>query len=266
MTIERNNPKIIADGVERSFATKGGVIHALGPFDLKVFEGEFVSIVGPSGCGKSTLLRIMAGLIAPSAGKLQVRTSGNSPRPVALVFQDYGIYPWKTVEANVRFGLEVTGMAKKEATERAHHWLRRLGLIDVVKAYPSELSGGMRQRVSIARALTVEPDVMLMDEPFAALDAQLREILQGELLALCQESNRTVVFVTHSLEEAILLSDRVVVMTARPGRLLDDKVVPFARPRQPEIRETPEFGKMRSALWAHLRSEVERQIGESKAG
>ncbi len=258
--------KISAEGVARDFATKAGLIHALGPLDMTVAEGEFVSIVGPSGCGKSTLLRIMAGLITPSAGKLKLHLSGTNRSPVALVFQDYGIYPWKTVETNVRFGLEVTGTPKKEATERAHHWLRRLGLIDVIKAYPSELSGGMRQRVSIARALTVEPEILLMDEPFAALDAQLREILQGELLALCQESNRTVVFVTHSLEEAILLSDRVVVMTARPGRMLDNQVVPFARPRQPEIRETPEFGKMRSGLWAHLRSEVERQIGDSKAG
>ena len=148
-----------------------------------------------------------------------------------MVFQDYGIYPWKTVRANVEFGLRLSGCSRAERREIADSWLSRLGLTDFAGAYPGALSGGMRQRVSIARALAVDPEVLLMDEPFAALDAQLREILQDELLAIWQARRRTVVFVTHSLEEALLLGDRVVVMSARPGRIISDITVPFERPR-----------------------------------
>ena len=253
--------KISARGVERYFkAETDNPVHALGPFDLDIAEGEFVCIVGPSGCGKSTFLRICAGLIRPSGGEVEIRASGRSATPISMVFQDYSIYPWKTVEGNVRFGLDVTGVPRKEAKNRARQWLDRLGLIDFADAYPGTLSGGMRQRVSIARAMAVEPEILLMDEPFAALDAQLRQLLQDELLEIWQADRRTVLFITHSLEEAIVLGDRVVVMTARPGRLLESVAVPFERPRTPELRAAPEFNDFKAELWGHLKQEVEAYL------
>ncbi|MCB0996296.1 MAG: ABC transporter ATP-binding protein [Acidimicrobiales bacterium] len=256
-------PKISARGVERHFkADTESPVHALGPFDLDIHDGEFVCIVGPSGCGKSTFLRIVAGLLRPSAGEVRVNVSPDKRAPVSMVFQDYGIYPWKTVERNVMFGLEVNGVRKAEARDRAQFWLGKLGLSEFAKAYPDTLSGGMRQRVSIARALAVEPDILLMDEPFAALDAQLRQVLQDELLAIWQADRRTVLFITHSLEEALVLGDRVVVMTARPGRLLESVEVPFERPRGPELREQPEFTALKAELWNHLKGEVEEYLDE----
>nr|WP_238428191.1 ABC transporter ATP-binding protein [Frankia nepalensis] len=250
-------PKIRALGAERVFGRGAKAVHALGPLDLTVGEGEFVCVVGPSGCGKSTFLRIVAGLTRPTGGRVEVRAG--SPNPAAMIFQDYGIYPWKTVEANVRFGLDVRGVPRGEARARARAWLERMGLAEFAHAYPRQLSGGMRQRVSIARALAVEPEILLMDEPFAALDAQLRTILQDELLAICQAERRTVLFVTHSLEEAIVLGDRVVVMSARPGRILAERVPPFPRPRSAEVRESAEFAAFRGELWALLRGEVEAE-------
>jgi NitT/TauT family transport system ATP-binding protein len=245
--------KISAHGVERHFDK--GRVHALGPVDLEVRDGEFLCIVGPSGCGKSTFLRMIAGLIRPSAGYLELHTDSRSP--VSMVFQDYGIYPWKTVEQNMRFGLDVARVPKREGTALARTWIERMGLSGFEKAYPATLSGGMRQRVSIGRALAVDPEVLLMDEPFAALDAQLRQVLQDELLRVWEADKRTVIFVTHSLEEALLLGDRIVIMTNRPGciRALID--VPFARPRSGELRADPEFGAMRQQLWDLLRDEVE---------
>ncbi|MCW2622145.1 MAG: Mannosyltransferase [Frankiales bacterium] len=252
--------KISATGLEVRFGTGPKAVHALGPLDLTVRDGEFVCLVGPSGCGKSTFVKLVAGLLTPTAGRLEVSLRGDTSAPIATVFQDFGIFPWKTVESNVRFGLSVSGVPKKEARERARDWLSRMGLLEFAGAYPGTLSGGMRQRVAIARAMAVEPEILLMDEPFASLDAQLREMLQDDLLEICQASSRTVVFVTHSLEEALVLGDRVVVMTARPGRLLDDTVVPFARPRGADVRESAEFSALRSKLWGHLRSEVQTQI------
>jgi NitT/TauT family transport system ATP-binding protein len=255
----RPQPKIVARAVERRFGSGPGAVHALGPFDVEIAEGEFVCVVGPSGCGKSTFLRMVAGLVRPSAGEIEIHTTARpGPSPIAMVFQEYAVYPWKTVLANVRFGLDLAGVGRREANDKARHWLDRLGLADFAKAYPDTLSGGMRQRVSIARALAVEPEILLMDEPFAALDAQLRTILQDELLALWQADQRTVLFITHSLEEATLLGDRVVVMTARPGRTLVSKPVPFPRPRSAELRADPEFARFQAELWDGLRGEVEQ--------
>ncbi|GJM37806.1 MAG: nitrate ABC transporter ATP-binding protein [Acidimicrobiales bacterium] len=260
---DTTRPKISARSVERVFAAEtDNPVHALGPFDLDIADGEFCCIVGPSGCGKSTFLRIVAGLLRPSAGAVEVDLAGTSKTPIAMVFQDYGIYPWKTVEANVRFGLEVGGMSKRDAREKALFWLGRLGLTEFRNAYPDKLSGGMRQRVAIARALAVEPEILLMDEPFAALDAQLRQILQEELLALWEADKRTVLFITHSLEEAIVLGDRVLVMTARPGRMLESVQVPFDRPRTPELRAEPEFNEFKAGLWDHLKLQVEQYLNE----
>jgi len=258
-------PKISARAIERTFGTGRGEVHALGPVDLDVADGEFLCLVGPSGCGKSTLLRILAGLAPPSGGTIDIDTADGAPPDLAMVFQDYGIFPWKTVEANVRFGLDVAGVPRREARETARRWLERLGLGAFGGAYPATLSGGMRQRVSIARALATDPEILLMDEPFAALDAQLRTLLQEELLALCQESPRTVIFVTHSLDEALLLGDRVAVLSARPGRVLEIVDVPFPRPRTPDVRATVEFAELQRTLWAHLRHEVELAVVEDVA-
>ncbi|AII10538.1 mannosyltransferase (plasmid) [Rhodococcus opacus] len=246
---------ITVAGVRKRYGVKLAV-EALAGVDLTVAESEFVCLVGPSGCGKSTLLRMIAGIHQPSEGQIALRLPIGNSVATAMVFQDYGIFPWKTVEANVRFGLEVTGTSAKESRDRVGHWLDRMGLTEFRSAYPATLSGGMKQRVSIARALAVEPGVLLMDEPFAALDAQMRRILQDELLALWQEDLRTVVFVTHSLEEAILLGDRVVVMSSRPGRIIADFRVPFARPRSPEVRLDPAFTELEETIWEQLRKEV----------
>jgi NitT/TauT family transport system ATP-binding protein len=251
--------KISARAVERSF--DAGRVQALGPMDLDIEDGEFVTIVGPSGCGKSTFLRIVAGLIPPSAGAVELNVR-DTRQATAMVFQDYSIYPWKRVLDNVRFGLDIAGVSKKEGNERARRYLTRLGLADRAHSFPNTLSGGMRQRVAIARALAVEPEILLMDEPFAALDAQLRQILQDELLDLWQADRRTVVFVTHSLEEAILLADRVVVMSARPGRILETHTIPFARPRHSDVRNSPEFVALQAKLWDLLRGEVEAHLDE----
>ncbi|MBA4865534.1 ABC transporter ATP-binding protein [Streptomyces sp. PSKA54] len=250
-------PKLRATALTRSFGRSPRAVHALGPVDLDIAPGEFTCIVGPSGCGKSTLLRIAAGLLRPTTGELQIRTA--SPRPAAMIFQDYGIYDWKTVLANVRFGLDIQRVPRREANTRAHDWLARMGLADFAGAYPATLSGGMRQRVAIARALAVEPEILLMDEPFAALDAQLRTILQDELLDLTGTTRTTTLFITHSLEEAIVLGDRVLVMSARPGRIIAERRPPFGRPRSGDVRSAPEFTALKSELWELLRGEVRRE-------
>jgi NitT/TauT family transport system ATP-binding protein len=250
--------KIKARGVQRFFGDGKSKerVHALGPLDFDIEDGEFVCLVGPSGCGKSTFLRMAAGLIRPSEGTLEM--SVRKEQPTAMVFQDYSIYPWKRVLANARFGLDVAGVPKKEGNERARKYLEKLGLADRENSWPTTLSGGMKQRVAIARALAIEPEVLLMDEPFAALDAQMRQILQEELLALWQADRRTVLFVTHSLEEAILLGDRVAVMSSRPGQIIANKKVPFPRPRTADIRTLPEFRALEAELWALLRHEAQQ--------
>jgi NitT/TauT family transport system ATP-binding protein len=256
-----DSAKIKARAVARYFGDGSSRVHALGPLDLDIADGEFVCIVGPSGCGKSTFLRMVGGLIRPSGGEIVI--AARKQHPTAMVFQDYSIYPWKRVIDNVRFGLDVAGVPKKQGNEQARKYLAKLGLSDRERSYPDTLSGGMKQRVAIARALAVEPEILLMDEPFAALDAQMRHVLQDELLTLWQSDRRTVVFITHSLDEAILLGDRVVVMSARPGRIIASKRVPFPRPRSAEVRSSPEFGALQAELWDLLRSEVEAHLAES---
>jgi NitT/TauT family transport system ATP-binding protein len=253
--IPPREPKIIATGVGRTFASSRGVMRAFGPVNLTINDGELVCLVGPSGCGKSTLLKIMADLLRPSEGTIEIKKH-SAQVPTAMVFQDYNIFPWKSVAANVRFGLDLARVPKRIGKERVENILARLGLSEFADAYPATLSGGMRQRVSIARALAVEPEVLLMDEPFAALDAQMRLVMQDELLELWEKDRRTLVFVTHSLEEAILLGDRVVVMSARPGRVIADFKIPFERPRLSEIRGTAEFAALHEEIWGLLRNEV----------
>lgn len=254
--------KIAVESVSYSYRRRGREdVTALSETDLTVGRGEFLSVVGPSGCGKSTLLRVIAGLQKPTGGAVRLHHEDTSRPLVAPVFQEYSIFPWRTVESNVRLGLDAAGVPAKEAKARAMEWIERVGLAGFEKALPGNLSGGMKQRVALARAFVVEPEVLLMDEPFAALDAQLRKVLQEELLAIVRERSYTVFFVTHNLDEAILLSDRIALMSARPGRVRRVIDVPFQHPRSPELRKDPEFGRLEEDLWAELRGEVEATGG-----
>lgn len=237
-------------------------VEALGPLDIDIDRGQFVSIVGPSGCGKSTLARVLTGLADPSAGTVSVGAEGVQKRvSSAIVFQDHAIFPWKTVLQNVAFGLTVGGVDRADAEARARGWIQRMGLSGFEDVYPNALSGGMQQRVGVARALAVQPDLLVMDEPFGSLDAILRDVLVEELLGLHEELRCTVVFITHSLDEALILSDRIVVLSSRPGRVLADRAVPFDRPRSLDVREQPEFGHLRQELWHILRSQLGTDAG-----
>ncbi len=249
--------RIVAEHLTHIFASSSGTVHALGPTDFAAEDEEFVCVIGPSGCGKSTLLRLIAGLLTPTRGDISFG-GRNGAGTTATVFQDYSIFPWKTVLENVMFGLIAQQVPRSRAESVARDWVTRLGLADFADRYPHELSGGMKQRVGVARAFAVDPEVLLMDEPFGALDAQLRRVLQDELLRLWQDRRHTVVFVTHSLEEALLLGDRVLVMSSRPGRILESVEVPFDRPRDPAgLRTAPDFVEARESLWSTLESEVE---------
>ncbi|MEL6271598.1 MAG: ABC transporter ATP-binding protein, partial [Chloroflexota bacterium] len=204
--------KITAIDVTKTYASADGDVLALDNFNLTVETGEFVCIVGPSGCGKSTFLRIVAGLVEPTSGTITITPGDDPSRPSNnIVFQEYAIFPWKTVLDNVAFGLQMRGYSKKERLEVADMWLTKVGLRKFRNAYPHQLSGGMKQRVSIARALANDPEVLLMDEPLGALDAQTRTVLQEELLQLWEETRKTVLYITHSIDESILLGDRVVL-------------------------------------------------------
>lgn len=222
---------------------------ALAPVDLEIKQGEFVSLLGPSGCGKSTLLRIIAGLIESSEG--EVKIAGSARR--AFVFQDPTLLPWRTVARNARLLLELEGVPKSERAARAAEALEKVGLTGFEKSYPRGLSGGMRMRLSLARALALRPQLFLMDEPFSALDEITRESLQDELLAIWGVDGFTSVFVTHNLYEAVYLSHRVVVMSARPGRIERVFEIPFDYPRSPELRSTPEFGALTHEISACMR-------------
>ena len=259
-------PALEVRRVSKAFVGRGGqATLALRDVDLTVERGTFVSLIGPSGCGKSTLLRIFGGLEQPSSGEMRSATGpqrGGLPS-VAFVFQDYALFPWLSVVDNVAFGLRMAGVGKQERRDRARTWLARMGLAGFERSYPEQLSGGMRQRLSLARAFVTDPDVLLMDEPMAALDAQTRLLLQEDLLKLWEETRKTVVLVTHSLDEALLLGDRVVVMTARPGRIKLDLPVPLPRPRTTSSATGVAFSRMKADLWAALRDEVERSLEHS---
>jgi NitT/TauT family transport system ATP-binding protein len=233
-------------------------ITALRGFNLEVGKGEFVSIVGPSGCGKSTFLNLLLGLIKPDSGEMTLAGSPISGpgQERAMVFQEFGLLPWRTVRANVELGLELKGIASPERAQRATELITLVGLKDFEHHYPHELSGGMKQRVGLARALATEPEVLLMDEPFAALDAQTRDLMQTELLQIWERTKKTVLFVTHSIEEAAYLSDRVIIMTARPGRAKETLEIRLPRPRDYEMRLTPQFNDIKSRIWDVLKEEL----------
>jgi NitT/TauT family transport system ATP-binding protein len=235
---------------------------ALESFSLSVAEAEFVSVVGPSGCGKTSFLKILAGLLAPTGGEIKVDgrvVTGPAPDR-AMVFQDSSLFPWYTVAQNVAYGLSCQGVPKREAVERVAPLIEMVGLRGFDRHYPHELSGGMQQRVNLARALAVDPVLLLMDEPFASLDAQTREIMQAELLRIWQQSGKTVVFITHQINEAIFLSDRVVVMSARPGRMLADIAIELPRPRDLHVKHSQEFVKYEGQIWGLLEDEVRREM------
>ncbi|BDG10318.1 ABC transporter ATP-binding protein [Anaeromyxobacter paludicola] len=256
-------PMIAARGVRQVFRTGGREVTALAGIDLTVGAGEFVCLLGPSGCGKSTLLNAIAGFTAPTAGTLEA-----GGRPVtapgpdrAMVFQEYALFPWMTVEKNVAFGLELKGAPRAEIRRTVDAWLAKLSLQDFRDRYPKDLSGGMRQRVAIARALAIDSPVLLMDEPFGALDALTRRNLQDELLRIWSELRKTVVFVTHGIEESIYLADRVVVMTYRPGTV--KQIVPIALPR-PRDPASPEFNELKKSI-AQLVMEEQLRHQEAEA-
>jgi len=250
---------VALEGVSMTFgsAATGQAVHALHDINLTVPSGAFVSLIGPSGCGKSTLLRLLGDLLAPSAGI--IRVNGRSPREARLareygiVFQQPVLYEWRTVAQNVQLPLEVMRVAADERRQRAAALLELVGLTDFAERYPWELSGGMQQRVSIARALSFRPSVLLMDEPFGALDEMTRERLNRELLNLWSETNTTIVFVTHSVAEAVFLSDRIVVMSPRPGRVDTVIDVDLTRPREAGTREAAHFFELVAEVRHHLR-------------
>jgi NitT/TauT family transport system ATP-binding protein len=252
--------------LSKRYEVDDGEIVALSSISLTIAEGEFVCLLGPSGCGKSTLLKIVAGLVAPSGGSIRIAgapISGPGPDR-AVVFQDYALFPWMTVTDNVEFGLAARGVDAARRRTTSAELLRAVGLADFAAKYPHHLSGGMKQRVSIARALAVDPVLLLMDEPFGALDAQTRYVMQQELLRIWRAYRKTVLFVTHSIDEALYLADRVLIMTARPGRIKQDLRVSTARPRD---ITSAEFGVLRRQALDQLSDEIARSMAqETPAG
>ncbi|MBO9419012.1 MULTISPECIES: ABC transporter ATP-binding protein [Stappiaceae] len=242
------NRVIDIDNLSLTFETNDGPVHALSDIDLKIEEGDFVSFIGPSGCGKTTLLRVIADLERPTAGSITV--NGVSPEEARLnraygyVFQAAALYPWRTIAKNVALPLEIMGLSREEQQQRIQKNMELVNLAGFEKKYPWQLSGGMQQRASIARALAVEPDLLLMDEPFGALDEIVRDHLNEQLLQLWAKTNKTVVFVTHSIPEAVFLSTKIVVLCPRPGRIYDVIESDLPRDRNLDIRETPEFLKI----------------------
>jgi NitT/TauT family transport system ATP-binding protein len=253
--------KIVVRELTKTFQTrKATVTQALAGVSLEIGDGEFVCIVGPSGCGKTTLLRIMAELETPSTGTVEMRRSGGRDRPLqAMVFQEHSLFPWLTVLDNVAFGLEMRGVPRRERIDRAGAFIRMVGLENFRGHYPHQLSGGMKQRASLARAFVNDPEVLLMDEPFAALDAQNKVLLQEELLRIWEQNRKTVVYITHSIDEALLLGDRVAIMTGVPGRIKEILDVTFERPRDVvETKALPRFTELSVHIWRVLESEVRR--------
>ncbi|MDR3321172.1 MAG: ABC transporter ATP-binding protein [Synergistaceae bacterium] len=259
------NAKVQARQLCREFHVKndrGGsdTLPVLDCFDLDIREGEFFSILGPSGCGKSTFLNILAGLDDFDRGEISVDQEPLKKRSFdrGMVFQSYALLPWRTVLENLEVGLEIRNIGRRERRQTARRYLDMVGLSNFANQYPHQLSGGMRQRVAIARVLAYQPNLLLMDEPFAALDAQTRELMQIELLRIWEADKKTIVFVTHSIDEAILLSDRVAIMTARTGRIKEIFDVNLLRPRTEEVRGSIDFARIRQSVWALLKDEVEK--------
>ena len=245
-------------GLNKEFGNvdNGGGVLALSNIDVDVRDNEFITVIGPSGCGKTTLLRIIAGLIPYDQGEVTIDdrpVTGPGPER-AVVFQNFALMPWADVLTNVTFGLDVRGMAKDQSQTKARELIKLVGLEGFEKRLPKELSGGMQQRVGLARALAVQPRILLMDEPFGALDEQTRRLLQEQLLVLWERERKTVVFITHSMDEAVMLGDRVMLMTPRPGRVKEMIDVPLPRPRAREVEKSSAFLEIKEYLWDNLRA------------
>ena len=249
---------LVVDGVGVTYSTVSGEpLVALDDINLEIREGEFVTIIGPSGCGKSTLLQCLGGLLTPTAGRVTIDgmpVKEPDPRLTAYVFQDYTLLPWKTAAENTSIGLRFAGESKTTRREKAAEMLSLVGLSDFAKAYPRELSGGMQQRVAVARAMSMEPKILLLDEPFGALDEQTRRHLGSEMARMLSDNESTVVMVTHSLDEAILWGDRIITLSARPGQIAREIKVDMPRPRSLDFVGTPEFNQIRAELFTLLES------------
>ena len=252
-----------ADHVTKAYQVRGAPeMIAVRDLSLDVAEGEFVCLIGASGCGKSTLLNMFAGFIQPTQGTVSLRSEPITriePR-CGMVFQSYALFPWKTVRGNVEFGLELKGIPSSERRRTAARFIEMVQLKGFEDRYPYELSGGMQQRVCLARILAVDPMVLLMDEPFAALDAMTRQVLQEELLQIQERSRKTIVFITHNIDEALILADRIVILSARPGRV--KAIVPntLPRPRHVSIQLSPDYAALKAKIWEHVEEEVQRHV------
>ncbi|QRG09877.1 ABC transporter ATP-binding protein [Xanthobacter dioxanivorans] len=251
-------PKISIDGLSKVFSSRSGTVTALDSVSLRIAPGTFCVVVGPSGCGKTTLLRIVAGLEQQSSGNFHIARQDPRKPLNSMVFQGDSIFPWMTVWDNAAYGLKMRGAGRAEIKDVVSHYLDRTGLRRFADYYPHQLSGGMRQRVSIARAFANDPEVLFMDEPFSALDEQNKVLLQEELLRIWEEHKKTVIFITHSVDEAVTLGDQIVVMTAHPGRIKAIVDIDFPRPRNIlELRRDPKFGELVFTIWGYLRAEVD---------
>src|SRR5918998_917373 len=260
-------PLLVIDDVVKQFDTPEGSVVAVDHMSFTVGEGEFVAIIGPSGCGKSTLFNIIGGLLGSFQGRVTVAGDAIAgPHPaIGMVFQEESTFPWRTLLDNVAFPLEIKGVAKGERLERARHFINLVGLSGFEKRYPSELSGGMRQRVAIARTLAFEPKILLMDEPFGALDEQTRLLLGDKVTEIQQKLRQTTLLITHSISEAVQLSDRIVVMTYRPGRVKRIVDIDPPRPRTSDIISSDAFGHYVAEIWSDLREEASRGLAEAEA-
>jgi NitT/TauT family transport system ATP-binding protein len=264
MTVSSAPSHLSLSAVSKTFDPLRGqkAVHALGPLDLALPKGEFFSVVGPSGCGKSTLLEIAAGLTRPSAGSAEFegKTIDGAPDGVGVVFQEDASFPWLTVADNIAFGLRRAGVETAEVQRRCDYAISFMGLRDFARSYPAQLSGGMRQRVCIARTLVLRPRLILLDEPFGALDQQTRLLMGDELLRLWRETGATILLITHALDEAAMLSDRIGVMSARPGRFLELIDTGWPKDRDSRLVAETGFGALTARLWAHLRGESQRSL------
>ena len=257
MAGKEGNIKVSIQGVEKKYNTRKGEVVALNGVDFDIKESEFICVIGPSGCGKSTLLNIIAGLLEPTSGQILVdgKPISGTGTDRGVVFQQYALFPWLTVKKNVEFGLKLKGLSKEECDTIAMKYLKMVELEKFADSYPKELSGGMKQRVAIARAYAMNPEVLLMDEPFGALDAQTRTQLQSELLKAWQEENKTCFFVTHDIEEAIVLATRVVIMSARPGRIKEVVDIDIPYPRDQETKMSDRFIELKNHIWGQVYQE-----------
>ncbi|WJR76577.1 ABC transporter ATP-binding protein [Bradyrhizobium sp. NP1] len=260
----KSAPRVSGDAVKirirnlgKSFALGHSTVDAISDINLEVRKGEFVCIVGPSGCGKTTLLRILAELETPSRGEVLIMRDDPAAPLSSMIFQEASIFPWMTIRDNVAYGLKLRHVPPEQIARTVDHFIGLAGLARFADAYPHQLSGGMKQRASVARAFSNDPEILLMDEPFAALDEQNKALLQEELLRIWSETRKTVVFITHSIDEALVLGDRVLVMSRRPGTLRAEFKVEFPRPRRVyDLKADPAFGQMSRRIWTLLREEV----------